>query len=221
MISLVLEASTYAGSTALIDGSTVLGARSVAMRGREHEALMPAVAWLLAEGGIAPGGIGRVICGAGPGSFTSLRIAGSIAKGIAMASGAELVPVSSLALLVASREPQKPGRYLAAVDAMRGEQYVQLYEADADGHLRAEEGVVIVPTTAVDQLADTRGAIVLGPSRHGADLVVPLASAAARITKLIDATEPVSLAAWEPGYGRLAEAQVRWEAEHGTPLIAP
>ena len=221
MISLVLEASTYAGSAALIDGSTVLGARSVAMRGREHEALMPAVAWLLAEGGIAPGAIRRVICGAGPGSFTSLRIAGSIAKGIAVASGAELVPVSSLALLVASRDVQKPGRYLATADAMRGEQYVQLFEADRNGQLFAEGSVAIVPTPAVAQLAEERQAIVLGPSQHGAELVVPLASAAARITKLIDATVPAELASWEPGYGRLAEAQVKWEAEHGKPLASP
>jgi tRNA threonylcarbamoyladenosine biosynthesis protein TsaB len=29
---------------------------------------------------------------------------------------------------------------------------------------------------------------------------------------------PVDLASWEPSYGRLAEAQVRWEATHGRPL---
>jgi tRNA threonylcarbamoyladenosine biosynthesis protein TsaB len=29
---------------------------------------------------------------------------------------------------------------------------------------------------------------------------------------------PVDLASWEPSYGRLAEAQVRWEAAHGRPL---
>jgi tRNA threonylcarbamoyladenosine biosynthesis protein TsaB len=29
---------------------------------------------------------------------------------------------------------------------------------------------------------------------------------------------PVNLASWEPDYGRLAEAQVRWEAAHGRPL---
>jgi tRNA threonylcarbamoyladenosine biosynthesis protein TsaB len=28
----------------------------------------------------------------------------------------------------------------------------------------------------------------------------------------------VSLDAWEPAYGRLAEAQVKWEAAHGRPL---
>ena len=32
------------------------------------------------------------------------------------------------------------------------------------------------------------------------------------------ALPPVSLAAWEPDYGRLAEAQVKWERAHGRPL---
>jgi tRNA threonylcarbamoyladenosine biosynthesis protein TsaB len=31
----------------------------------------------------------------------------------------------------------------------------------------------------------------------------------------------VALATWEPAYGRLAEAQVKWEAAHGRPLAAP
>ena len=220
MISLVLEASTYAGSTALVDGSTLLGERSVAMRGKEHEALMPAVADLLAECDLAPERITRVVCGAGPGSFTSLRIAGSIAKGIALATGAMLVPVSSLALLVASREPRTPGRYLAAADAMRGESYVQEFEIDLNGELRATGGLSVIPTSTVDQIAAGLGAMAIGPARHGAEFAAPHARAAARITKLIDSSGAADLAEWEPRYGRLAEAQVKWEAEHGRPLQA-
>ncbi|MDF1506325.1 hypothetical protein, partial [Roseisolibacter sp. H3M3-2] len=34
------------------------------------------------------------------------------------------------------------------------------------------------------------------------------------------ALAPVDLALWEPDYGRKAEAQVRWEAEHGRALPA-
>ena len=220
MISLVVEASTYEGSTALLDGSSVLGARAVAMRGRDREALMPAVAELLSESRIAPARIDRIVCGAGPGSFTSLRIAGSISKGLALACGASLIPVSSLALLVASRELQQPGRYMTAVDAMRGEQYVQLFEADAEGDVLALGALQRVPTPEVERMASEFGASVLGPSRHGVERAVPIAAAAARLTKLIDATPPADLAAWEPSYGRLAEAQVKWEAAHGRPLQA-
>jgi tRNA threonylcarbamoyladenosine biosynthesis protein TsaB len=30
--------------------------------------------------------------------------------------------------------------------------------------------------------------------------------------------EPVNIGSWEPAYGRLAEAQVKWESAHGRPL---
>jgi hypothetical protein len=32
------------------------------------------------------------------------------------------------------------------------------------------------------------------------------------------AAPPVDLATWEPQYGRVAEAQAKWEREHGRPL---
>jgi tRNA threonylcarbamoyladenosine biosynthesis protein TsaB len=48
--------------------------------------------------------------------------------------------------------------------------------------------------------------------------VAPRARAAARLAGLIDATPAADLASWEPAYGRLAEAQVKWEAAHGRPL---
>lgn len=220
MITLVLEASTYAGSTAVIDGSDVVAERSVAMRGREHEALMPAVAEVLGDSGIGPGAVERVVCGAGPGSFTSLRIAGAIAKGIALAAVCPLVPVSSLALVVASREPFAPGRYLAAIDALRGEHYVALFEVGAAGAVRALGPELRVPSAEVLERAAAHDAVAVGPGREGAAHVDPRAAAAARLADLLDSTPAADLAGWEPAYGRLAEAQVKWEATHGRSLEA-
>jgi tRNA threonylcarbamoyladenosine biosynthesis protein TsaB len=57
-----------------------------------------------------------------------------------------------------------------------------------------------------------------GQPEHSVD---PHARAAARLSALIDATPAADLAGWEPAYGRLAEAQVKWEAAHGRPLAAP
>lgn len=218
VITLVLEASTYAGSAALLEGARVLAERTVAMRGREHEALMPAVAELLGDAGLGPDAIDRVVCGAGPGSFTSLRIAGAIAKGIALAAVCPLVPVSSLALVVASREPFGPGRYLAAIDALRGEHYVGLFEVGAEGSVRALGPERRVRSSEVAETAASLDAAAVGPERDGASHVDPRASAAARLADLLDATPAADLARWEPMYGRLAEAQVKWEATHGRPL---
>jgi tRNA threonylcarbamoyladenosine biosynthesis protein TsaB len=220
VITLVIEAATYTGSAALVGDGALLGDRSVAMRGREHEALMPAVAELLEEKGIAPTAIDRVVCGAGPGSFTSLRIAGAIAKGLALAAVCPLVPVSSLALLVASADRRAPGRYLAAIDALRGEHYVALFELASDGALTAmgPEGRLL--STELDARAVALEAWPIGPSQTGKAFAEPHARGAVRLSGLIDATPAVDLARWEPAYGRLAEAQVKWEAMHGRSLEA-
>ena len=216
MITLVLEASTYAGSVALLRGVALQGARSVAMRGREHEALMPAVADLLDECSVEPRHLSRVVCGDGPGSFTSLRIAASITKGLSHAVGAVLVPVSSLALMVASVQPPLSNYYLAAIDAMRGEHYVQLFEVPAAAELRTAGPLMRVPSDSVDHLAQQLHAVAVGPDRAGA--FAPHASGAARLTNMIESSVVADLAGWEPMYGRLAEAQVKWEAVHGRPL---
>jgi tRNA threonylcarbamoyladenosine biosynthesis protein TsaB len=40
----------------------------------------------------------------------------------------------------------------------------------------------------------------------------------ARAVALMAEPAAVDLATWEPAYGRLAEAQVKWEAAHGRAL---
>ena len=57
---------------------------------------------------------------------------------------------------------------------------------------------------------------VVGPGQE-VDLH-PHARGVAPVLDHIIASAPVDLASWEPDYGRLAEAQVRWEAVHGRPL---
>ena len=214
-MALVIEASTYAGSAALVDGDRLIAERSVAMRGREREALMPAVADLISEAAVHPAHLGRIVCGAGPGSFTSLRIAGGIAKGLALALGLPLIPVSSLALLVASREVLAPGRYLAAIDALRGEHYAALFVVSEDGELRAGSDTTLVPSAELEVHALRLQAVLVAAGATATGATVPHARAAARLTKLIDGMPAADLAAWEPSYGRLAEAQVKWETAHG------
>jgi tRNA threonylcarbamoyladenosine biosynthesis protein TsaB len=217
MITLAIDAATYAGSVALLDGARLLAERTVTMRGREHEALMPAVADVLAEQGMAPAQLQRIVCGEGPGSFTSLRIAGGIAKGLALSLGVPLVPVSSLALVVASQDALRAGRYLAAIDALRGEHYVEPYEVAPDGDVRLLAPTRLVPSASVAKVAADQSARAVGPDQpDGA--TAPRARAVARLTALLERTDAADLARWEPRYGRLAEAQVKWEAVHG-PLV--
>ena len=71
--------------------------------------------------------------GAGPGSFTGLRIACGVAQGLAL--GLEL-PVVGVGTLEALAEQCRAERVIAALDARMGEVYHGAYERD-DGRWRA------------------------------------------------------------------------------------
>ncbi len=218
MITLALDASTYVGTVAVLRDHALVAEGEAVMRGENEERLMPAVVATLGEAGCTPADIGRVVCGAGPGSFTSLRIAGAIAKGIVMGNGERcsgLYAVSSLALIVSSRALDA-GRWLALLDAMRGERYAALYDVGANGSVREIERLGMIAEHDVASECERLGARAIGPRE-----MVEAAPHARGVAALLDslvAAGPVSLDTWEPDYGRLAEAQVKWEAAHGRAL---
>jgi tRNA threonylcarbamoyladenosine biosynthesis protein TsaB len=218
-LTLALDASTYEGSVAIVRGQEVLAERTVAMRGVGTERLMPAVEEALAGAGLAVGDVERVACGSGPGSFTSLRIAASIAKGIAAGRGIPLVAVPSLLLLVAgSAWGRRPGRYLALLGAMRGELFAAAYEVGERGAIVPLGEPALIPEGEAAAMAARLGARELGPGRELAG--APHARGVAVLAATPGALAAVDLDGWEPTYGRLAEAQARWEASHGRPLPA-
>jgi len=220
MITLAIDASTYEGDACVIVDGRVVAESAVAMKGLHDERLMPAVADVLDEAGLTTDAIDRIVCGAGPGSFTSLRIAGAIAKGIATGAHRPLFSVPSMALIVGG--PDVPeGRYLAAIDALRGECYVSLYDRDASGRTDELEPARIVHAEEVAHIAESYGAHVISPTRSPNSIVArPRASAVVHLERMLAARGPVDVASWEPSYLRLAEAQVRWESTHGKPLPA-
>jgi tRNA threonylcarbamoyladenosine biosynthesis protein TsaB len=213
-LTLALDGSTYAGTVAVISELDVAAARELPAAGTpgragREEGFMPMLAACLDEAGVEPGQIERVVCGAGPGSFTSLRVAASIAKGLASGTGCPLFAVSSLKLAVAGLSA---GRYLATLPAMRGELFASLFEVGEEGRV-TELGLPAIITAALQSSEAERLSAV---HIHA----VPHARGAAQLLPDIIAGGACDLDSWEPLYGRLAEAQVRWEAAHGRPLTA-
>ena len=218
MITLALDASTYRGTVAVLEEDRVVVQGTVAMRGRDAERLMPAVDEALRGAGTSLKSVQRVVCGSGPGSFTSLRIAASLAKGIAVGRGIPLYAISSLALIVAgnvSDGPRGARRYLAVLDALRGESYAAEFEHEA-GVVRQVGNLRLVPSLEVETLGESIGARPVGPEQ--ADHWQPHSRGVALLENTLTEDGPVNLAAWEPIYGRMAEAQVKWEAVHGRAL---
>ena len=216
-VTLALDAATYRGSVAVVRGDVVLAERTTAMRGATEERLMPAVAEALAEAGVRTAALARVVCGAGPGSFTSLRIAAAIAKGVAFAHGLPLFAVPTALLVVAGAEPAlAAGRYLVETDAMRGDRFATLVDVGHAGAPVAMEASRLAPAALLAAEAEAHGWRVVGPESPAQHW--PLARGVARLGAWLAAAAPVELRGWEPDYGRLAEAQVKWEAAHGRPL---
>ena len=104
-MGLALESSTYLGSVALLSGWHVVEEVRVPMKGQYEERMMPAVSALLDRAGVSPRDLGMIMCGAGPGSFTSLRVSAAIAKGLAHGLRIPLLVASSLLLVPAGAEP--------------------------------------------------------------------------------------------------------------------
>ncbi len=212
-LTLALEAATSTGSVAILRGRELLASREVAMRSGAEEHVLPAIDAALTEAGATTRDLERVVCGAGPGSFTSLRVSASLAKGIAFAHSLPLYAVPSLALIAA--DPSlADGVYVAILDALRGEVFAAAYLR------QGEEVTELAPVRLVhrDTLAHEASlvhATVIGPGEH--PRVSPRAANVVRLGAWLELA-PVSLAAWEPDYGRLAEAQVKWELAHGRPL---
>ena len=96
--------------------------------------LLPMIRELLEDAGTTLAKLDAIVLGNGPGSFIGLRIAASVAQGLAFGAGLNVVPVSSLAA-VAAECMQKDGAAKVAVtqDARAGEVYLGLYSADNDG----------------------------------------------------------------------------------------
>ena len=223
--TIALDGSTYQGSVAVLHDSQVVAERSLGGEGasgkREAgrgDALMPAIAECLQEAGVKRASIARIVCGAGPGSFTSLRVGGSVAKGLAVGYGVDLYAVSSLLLTVAGARPTlQPGEYLSVLDAMRGEYFAAWLTLLPDQTVIQPEPTTLVGVEELMELAEREPLVrVVGPGQR-LDFH-PHARGVAPLLESIVRKGPVDLASWEPSYGRLAEAQVRWEAAHGRPL---
>ena len=224
--TIALDGSTYHGSVAILRDSQVVAERSLggeqAGSGKRDagrgEALMPAIAECLKQVGVSRDSIARIVCGAGPGSFTSLRVAGSVAKGLAVGYGADLYVVSSLILTVVGARPTLPaGEYLSVIDAMRGEYYAARVTLLSDQTVPQSGPTTLVGAEELAQLTEGEAHVrAVGPGQlldfH------PHARGVAPLLKSLVESGPVDLSSWEPNYGRLAEAQVRWEAAHGRPL---
>ncbi len=140
---LAFDTSTDRMSVALTDGARVWQ-HSGPGGALASTTLIPAILALLDESGLALGQLDAIVFGRGPGSFTGLRTACSVAQGLAFGAnhgaGIAVLPVDTLMAVAEEARFQQAGalassgaplRITALLDARMDEMYVQTYEFDS------------------------------------------------------------------------------------------
>lgn len=124
---LSIDTSSVACSVALQIGDDIFERHEE--RAREHTRLLtPMIRDVVAEGGCELPELDGIVLGNGPGSFIGMRIAASVAQGLAHGAGLTIVPVSSLAAVAAEVFAETEARQvIVAQDAHMSEVYLGGY----------------------------------------------------------------------------------------------
>lgn len=87
MLTLLLETSTERGLVAVADGQQVLGCRHLDTQLNQAQILLPTMQDLFKKYHVTPSQLERIGVGIGPGSYTGIRVAATIAKVMAFSRG--------------------------------------------------------------------------------------------------------------------------------------
>jgi tRNA threonylcarbamoyladenosine biosynthesis protein TsaB len=138
---LSLETSSeWCSAAAWLDGREL--AREEWAGQRHSELILPMIDALLQEAGVPLAAFDAIAFGAGPGSFTGLRIACGVAQGLGFATGA---PVACVSTLLAVAQGSGAQRVVVCLDARMGEVYFGAFERDGGSGAERRWSVVHPP----------------------------------------------------------------------------
>ena len=165
MILLALESATSVCSVAVCDAAgRTLGHRRGEPGPDQADRLVELVDAVLRETGLDYPAVDLIAVNHGPGSFTGVRAGVAAARGLALAAARPVIAVNTLEVLAAALGPQTSGSIVAALEARRGQVYVQTFDHRLDA---LSEPHAVVPE-------DVRLAEAARPIRlvgNGADLL--------------------------------------------------
>ena len=176
-------------------------------------ALVPAILGLLGEAGLRLADLDAIAFGRGPGAFTGLRTACSVAQGLAFGAGKPVLPIDSLLLVAEAARGGAPSfRTWAAIDARMDQVYAAEYRFADDrwttlvAPLLADVADLAqrwrdAPPEAVagDALTAFAGCLDPGPARRfpgaraDAEALLALAASAWREGRGVDAADALPL----------------------------
>ena len=155
---LALDSAGSACSVAVSLGEEVVAEQRIDTMHGQAEALLPLVDKVMREAGQAPAALDLVVATVGPGSFTGIRAGLAAARGIALATGARLLGVTSFdAVAVGAAQSNCPETrfLLVALESRREDLYVQFFDPHGDA---LREPAAIMPVLFREAVAATIGA---------------------------------------------------------------
>lgn len=144
---LAVETSGRLGSVAIALEEQMLAEAVFSGPMRHSSEVFPAIYNLLNRFGRKPRDIEHIYVSVGPGSFTGLRIAVSMAKTMHLANNAKIVAVDTLDVIAANidgyfKQIRNDVEKIAVIlDAKRGQFYIAVYQRTSDEQRTASDGI--------------------------------------------------------------------------------
>ena len=95
---------------------------------KSSQLVLPEIVRLMEEAQIRFSDVTAVVFGKGPGSFTGLRTACSVAQGLAFGAGVPVLPIDTLLAVAEDARFQNAQRFFVAMDARMDQVYTAAYE---------------------------------------------------------------------------------------------
>jgi tRNA threonylcarbamoyladenosine biosynthesis protein TsaB len=173
---LALDTSSLACSVAVACGAATIEKHEE--KPREHtRILVPMIRSALLDADMRVSDLDAIVLGNGPGSFIGMRIAASVAQGMAHAAGLGIVPVSSLAAVAAEALATATAETIVvAQDAHMSQVYLGIFKADENR----------LPVSAIDERIHDQGPIA-ELAAHTGNSVLAAGAGWQRYPELLDA----------------------------------
>ena len=131
MYSLILDSSTKILYIALLKDNNLLEDIYVSGQNDHAKNIVSKIDELLKKYNIESKDLNEVICGYGPGSYTGVRMAVTVAKMLSVFMNIPLYTISTLRLMASG----KNGKVLSLIDARRGNSFGMIFDMDKNEYI--------------------------------------------------------------------------------------
>jgi tRNA threonylcarbamoyladenosine biosynthesis protein TsaB len=128
MYTLILDSATKILYVALVNDDKILYQKYVSGKNDHAKSIVFCVDEALATAGITAEKLDKIVVGIGPGSYTGVRMAVTVAKMLSTFKNIPLYSVSTLFLMASGTK----GRVLASIDARRGNSFSTIIDTTND-----------------------------------------------------------------------------------------